>query len=90
MQGLALNSGRGDDMIRVALHYDKSDKKPATGIEPFAKYTYVPNNSDEDGFISMTHPPVIKANHVTFAIFPQHPLIGDIKRDISKPRLRPP
>ena len=89
MQGLALNSGQGDGLIRVALHYDHSDK-PETGTEPLAKYAYVPSNSDEDGFISMKHPPVIKANQVTHTLIGTHSKIEDIKRDISKPRLRPP
>ena len=89
MQGIALNSGRGDDMIRVALHYDHSDK-PATETKPMGKYDHEQSNSDENGFISMTHPPAIKANHLSHSVFPQHPKVEDIKRDISKPRLRPP
>ena len=95
MYGFALNSGQGDNPIKVALHYEKRDRRysmartrPST-TRPLRNYVVDPT-VDDTGRISMGKPPVIKANHVRFNLPSKGLKLEDMKRDISKPRLRPP
>ena len=85
MFGYALDSGQGNDPIRVAIHHD--DKPSSIPTEPFQKYEL---QQSDAGFISMERPPVIKAGKLEYNFPADIPNFGEMKRDISKPRLRPP
>ena len=85
MFGYALNSGQGNDPIRVAIQHQH--KPSGIRTEPLEKY-----HPDKGGFISMEHPPVIKANQVMNTVLSvgTPPKFQEMKHDIRKLRLRPP